>query len=69
MNFFTLIDFVILRSQLNNLQPVQVTELETEFTKIEGQKAVPTRYIRSQQQKQAKLAVQAEEAQGNCYIQ
>ncbi|XP_017785300.1 PREDICTED: cytoskeleton-associated protein 5 [Nicrophorus vespilloides] len=49
------------RSQLTNLQPVQVAELEAEFSKVEGQKAVPTRYIKSQQEKQAKLAVQAQE--------
>lgn len=42
--------------QAANLQPVQMTELETEFSKIEGQKAVPARYIRSQQVKQAKMA-------------
>ncbi|XP_056629748.1 protein mini spindles isoform X2 [Diorhabda sublineata] len=47
-----------LQLQAASLQPVQITELETEFAKIEGQKAVPTRYIRSQQVKQAKLAEQ-----------
>uniref|UniRef100_V5GAR1 Cytoskeleton-associated protein 5 n=1 Tax=Anoplophora glabripennis TaxID=217634 RepID=V5GAR1_ANOGL len=54
-----------LRPQLQaaNLQPVQITELETEFSKIEGQKASPTRYIRSQQEKQAKIA--AETVQDN----
>uniref|UniRef100_A0A1Y1K5P3 TOG domain-containing protein n=1 Tax=Photinus pyralis TaxID=7054 RepID=A0A1Y1K5P3_PHOPY len=54
-----------LRSQLNNLQPVQVTELEAEFAKVEGQKVTPTRYIRSQQEKQAKLAAETEEAEGD----
>lgn len=49
----------LFRAQLSNLQPVQVTELEAEFGKIEGQKAVPTRYLRSQQEKQAKLAAEA----------
>lgn len=50
----------IFRPQLQaaNLQPVQLTELETEFSKIEGQKAVPVRYIKSQQAKQAQLAVE-----------
>lgn len=47
--------------QAANLQPVQMTELEGEFSKVEGQKCVPTRYIRSQQQKQAKLAASTEE--------
>lgn len=46
------------RNQLSasNLQPVQMTELEAEFVKIEGQKAIPTRYIRSQQVKQVEYA-------------
>lgn len=35
-----------------------MTELEAEFSKIEGQKAVPTRFIRSQQEKQAKMAAE-----------
>lgn len=47
-----------LQLQAASLQPVQITELEAEFAKIEGQKAVPIRYIRSQQVKQAKLAEQ-----------
>lgn len=47
--------------QAANLQAVQMTELEAEFAKVEGQKGVATRYIRSQQQKQAKLAATAEE--------
>lgn len=33
-----------------------MTELEAEFAKLGAQKAVPTRYIRSQQVKQAKMA-------------
>ncbi|KAF5285627.1 hypothetical protein FQR65_LT13108 [Abscondita terminalis] len=53
-----------LRSQLGNLQPVQVAELEGEFAKVEGQKITPTRYIRSQQQKQAKLIAKTEENEG-----
>ncbi|XP_049825977.1 protein mini spindles isoform X2 [Aethina tumida] len=53
-----------LKPQLTNLQPVQLTELEAEFTKIDGQKAVPTRYIRSQQKQQAKIAAEAEEVDG-----
>ncbi|XP_048524005.1 protein mini spindles [Dendroctonus ponderosae] len=44
-----------------NLQPVQMAELVAEFAKVEGQKGSPTRYIRSQQQKQAKLAAEAED--------
>ncbi|KAK5643087.1 hypothetical protein RI129_006932 [Pyrocoelia pectoralis] len=54
-----------LRSQLNNLQPVQATELEAEFAKVEGQRVTPTRYIRSQQERQAKLAAETVEAEGD----
>lgn len=50
--------------QAANLQPVQITELEAEFAKIEGQKATPTRYIRSQQEKQAKLAAEIVQDKG-----
>ncbi|RZC32556.1 cytoskeleton-associated protein 5 [Asbolus verrucosus] len=50
-----------LRSQLNNLQPVQVTELEAEFSKVDGQKAVPIRFIRSEQQKQSAPVIESEE--------
>lgn len=49
----------ISRPQLSSLQPVQLTELEAEFAKIDGHKAVPTRYLRSQQEKQAKMAAEA----------
>ncbi|GLG98562.1 Protein mini spindles [Gryllus bimaculatus] len=44
-----------LQPQLKDLKPVQVTELEAEFEKVKGERAVPTRYIKSQQQKQAAL--------------
>lgn len=57
--------------QAANLQPVQMSELETEFSKIEGQKAAPTKFIRSQQVKQAKMAAEAVEDEGNrckCFI-
>lgn len=37
----------------------QVSELEVEFEKMKGEKAVPSRYLKSQQQKQAKLAAEA----------
>lgn len=38
---------------------IQVSELEVEFEKVKGEKAVPSRYMKSQQQKQAKLAAEA----------
>ncbi|XP_066151261.1 protein mini spindles [Euwallacea fornicatus] len=47
--------------QSANLQAVQMTELEGEFAKVEGQKGSPIRYIRSQQQKQATLETNIEE--------
>ncbi|XP_074041153.1 protein mini spindles-like isoform X1 [Leptinotarsa decemlineata] len=55
-----------LRPQLQaaSLQPLQITELEAEFSKIEGQKASPTRYIRSQQVKQAEKAAEVVDAGG-----
>lgn len=57
---------IVYRPQLQaaTLQPVQMTELEVEFSKIDGQKATPTRFIRSQQVKQAKIAAQVVEEDG-----
>lgn len=49
---------------MNNLQPVQLTELETEFAKVEGQKAIPQRFIRSEQRKQIIPVIAAEEVDG-----
>jgi len=37
-----------LKSQPNSLKPLQVSELETKFEKVKGEKAVPTRYLKSQ---------------------
>lgn len=36
-----------------------MSELEAEFEKVKGEKVVPTRYLKSQQQKQAKMAAEA----------
>lgn len=44
---------------------IQVSELETEFVKVKGEKAVPARYLKSQQQKQAKLAAEVAVAGGD----
>lgn len=41
-----------IKPQLQNLKPVQVQELENEFEKNKDEKAMPTRYIRSQQDRQ-----------------
>ena len=43
----------------------QVSELETEFEKVKGEKVVPARYLKSQQQKQAKLAAEVTAAGGD----
>ncbi|KAL1502287.1 hypothetical protein ABEB36_007453 [Hypothenemus hampei] len=51
--------------QSANLQPVQMSDLEAEFAKIEGEKPSPTRYLRSQQQKQAVIAAHTETADNN----
>jgi hypothetical protein len=44
---------------------MQVSELETEFEKVKGEKVVPARYLKSQQQKQAKLAAEVAVAGGD----
>lgn len=40
-----------IKTQLSNLKPVQLTELEAEFAKCSCQKPVPTRYLKSQKPK------------------
>lgn len=45
------------KSQIASLPAVLLTELEAEFEKVSGEKAVPTRYLRSQQEKQMLAAV------------
>lgn len=42
-----------LKPQLAGLKPVQVTELETEFDKLSSEKPFPTRFLRSEQQREA----------------
>lgn len=67
MRWFKKIKLVVVtffRPQLNNLQPVQLTELEAEFSKVEGQKAIPQRFIRSEQRKQISPAIASEEVDG-----
>jgi cytoskeleton-associated protein 5 len=36
-----------------------MSDLEAEFEKVKGEKVVPIRYLKSQQQKQAKMAAEA----------
>lgn len=50
-----------LKPQLSALKPVQVSELEAEFEKVKGERAMPTRFLRSQQAKQAEVAAQQED--------
>ncbi|XP_014295332.1 protein mini spindles isoform X1 [Microplitis demolitor] len=40
-----------IKQQLNTLKPVQMSELEVEFAKLDGAKPHPTRYLRSQKPK------------------
>lgn len=40
-----------LKQQLNTLKPVHITELEAEFNNLGDEKAIPTRYLRSQKPK------------------
>lgn len=41
-----------IKQQLNSLKPVQLTELEVEFSKLADEKARPNRYLRSQKPKE-----------------
>lgn len=47
------------KSQIASLPAVLLTELEAEFEKVSNDKAVPTRYLRSQQERQMLAAVAA----------
>lgn len=47
------------KSQIASLPAVLLTELEAEFEKVSGDKAIPTRYLRSQQERQMLAAVAA----------
>lgn len=42
----------VFKTQIQSLPQVMLTELEAEFEKVKNEKPVPTRYLRSQQQKQ-----------------
>lgn len=49
----------VFKTQIQSLPQVVLTELETEFEKAKNDKAIPTRYLRSQQQKQSMAAAAA----------
>jgi cytoskeleton-associated protein 5 len=43
----------VFKTQIQTLSQVVLSELETEFEKVKNDKAIPTRYLRSQQEKQS----------------
>jgi cytoskeleton-associated protein 5 len=49
----------VFKTQIQSLPQVVLTELEAEFDKVKNEKAIPSRYLRSQQQKQIQEAVAA----------
>lgn len=55
----------VFKTQIQSLPQVVLTELEAEFEKAKNDKAVPSRYLRSQQQKQAVAAMAAEEGEAD----
>lgn len=52
-----------IKPQLNNLKPVQLSELESEFQKVAGERIAPTRYLKSQKEKIAKIKESEEAAE------
>ncbi|XP_017091916.2 protein mini spindles isoform X2 [Drosophila bipectinata] len=50
-----------MKQQISTLPQVTLKELEDEFDKLKGERAEPSRYLKSQQEKQAKLAEVAAE--------
>ncbi|CAO1409163.1 unnamed protein product [Diamesa serratosioi] len=48
----------VFKTQIASLPAVTITELETEFEKVKNEKATPSRYLKSQQQKQIREAVE-----------
>lgn len=49
----------VIRSSLQSLKPLQLSELDAEFNKVASDRAIPTRFLRSQQAKQAKIQEEA----------
>ncbi|KPU75563.1 uncharacterized protein Dana_GF11924, isoform G [Drosophila ananassae] len=50
-----------MKQQINTLPQVTLKELEDEFDKLKGERVEPSRYLKSQQEKQAKMAEVAAE--------
>lgn len=53
----------VFKTQIQTLPQVVLTELDAEFEKVKNDKAVPSRYLKSQQQKQAVVAATMSEAE------
>ncbi|XP_070492118.1 protein mini spindles isoform X2 [Chironomus tepperi] len=53
----------VFKTQIQSLPQVVLNELEAEFDKVKNEKAIPSRYLRSQQQKQIVEAVAGEVSQ------
>lgn len=51
----------VFKTQIQSVPQVMLTELEAEFEKVKGDKAIPTRYLRSQQEKRTLEAVASED--------
>ncbi|XP_023178563.2 protein mini spindles isoform X3 [Drosophila hydei] len=49
----------VMKTHIASLPQVTVKELEDEFDKVKSERAEPTRYLKSQQEKQAKIADEA----------
>ncbi|KRF82972.1 protein mini spindles isoform X3 [Drosophila virilis] len=49
----------VMRTHIASLPQVTLKELEDEFDKLKGERAEPSRYLKSQQEKQAKIADEA----------
>ncbi|CAK9796545.1 Protein mini spindles [Anthophora plagiata] len=55
-----------LKQQLNTLKPVQITELEAEFDNLKEEKAVPTRFLKSQRTKSIRVAESTSDTGEEC---
>lgn len=53
----------VFKTQIQSLPQVVLTELEAEFEKVKNEKAIPSRYLKSQQQKQAVAAATMNEGE------
>lgn len=54
----------VFKTQIQSIPQVMLNELEAEFEKVKNEKAIPTRYLRSQQEKQILEAVAGDTAGG-----